>query len=81
MDAHSASSPLGTGIGGGYGADDKIMIRKVLFTRYNRSARYDSPVTNGLKFSALYAPGNDEASSLPGAYKAENFRPLVTGES
>jgi len=62
LDGHSASSPLGTGIGGGYGADDKIMIRKVLFTRYSRSARYDSPVTNGLKFSALYAPGNDEAA-------------------
>jgi predicted porin len=62
LDAHSTSSPLGTGIGGGYGIATGYMYQSVVTTRYSRAARYDSPVTNGLKVSAQYAPGNDEAA-------------------
>jgi len=62
LDAHSASSPLGTGIGGGYGIASGSMYQGVVTTRYSRSARYDSPVTNGLKVSLVYAPGNDESA-------------------
>jgi predicted porin len=62
LDAHSASSLLGTGIGGGYGIATGYMYQSVVTTRYSRSARYDSPVMNGLKVSAVYAPGNDEVA-------------------
>jgi hypothetical protein len=46
-----------------------------MYTRYNRAIRYDSPVTNGIKASALYAPGNDESAiSYDGiAYVARNM--------
>ena len=52
-----AASPLGTGVGSGYGATagDYSVIR------HNRSARYDSPTVNGFTASLLYAPGNDQA--------------------
>jgi len=62
LDAHSTSSPLGTGIGGGYGIGAGYMYQSVVTTRYSRSARFDSPVMGGLKVSAVYAPGNDEAA-------------------
>ena len=62
LDTHSTSSPLGTGIGGGYGIASGSMYQGVVTTRYSRSARFDSPVMNGLKVSAVYAPGNDEAA-------------------
>ena len=75
LDAHLASTPLGTGIGSGYGADDKFGSKTTMYTRYNRSIRFDSQVVNGLKGSALYAPGNDEAAvSYDGtAYVARNM--------
>jgi len=52
-----SASPLGTGIGSGYGATagDYSQIR------YSRSARYDSPTVGGFTASVLYAPGNDIA--------------------
>jgi len=62
LDAHSTSSPLGTGIGGGYGIASGSMYQGVVTTRYARSARFDTPVMGGLKVSAVYAPGNDEAA-------------------
>ena len=51
------ASPLGTGIGSGYG----VTAGDYSFIRHNRSARYDSPTINGFTASLLYAPGNDQA--------------------
>jgi len=53
------SSPLGTGVGSGYAGNAGTMINSVVQTRYNRSARYDSPAFSGLTASVLYAPGGD----------------------
>jgi predicted porin len=52
-----AASPLGTGIGSGYGAT----AGDYSSVRYSRSARYDSPAFSGVTVSVLYAPGNDQA--------------------
>ena len=62
------SSPLGTGIGSGYGGiADNQMVNSVVQTRYSRAIRYDSPSINGLTASFQYAPGNDQAEVLAGA--------------
>ncbi len=52
-----AGNPFGTGIGGGYGKNalDYSNIR------YNRSARYDSPVMSGFSGSLLRSTGDDTA--------------------
>jgi len=64
LDINSTSSPLGTGIGSGYGLTTKSLIRTAFIdTRYDRSVRLDSAVMNGIKVSALYAPGNDELNT------------------
>jgi len=76
LDANTVSSPLGTGVGSGYGATTKILIRHAfLDTRYDRSVRFDSPRINGLKASAVFAPGNDEAAVLidTNSYAARNM--------
>lgn len=39
------------------------MWTAVSVTRYNRSARYDSPNMNGLTVAIQYAPGNDQSPS------------------
>jgi predicted porin len=52
-----AASPLGTGVGSGYGAT----AGDYSSVRYSRSARYDSPAFSGVTLSVLYAPGNDQA--------------------
>ena len=64
LGSHSTSSPLGTGIGSGYTANGvaATMTNSYVQTRYNRSARYDSPSIGGFTASALYAPGGDEAA-------------------
>jgi predicted porin len=64
LGAHGDSSPLGTGIGAGYTANGKAatMTNSYVQTRYNRSARYDSPTISGFTASALYAPGGDEVA-------------------
>ena len=64
LGAHGDSSPLGTGIGAGYTAYgvSGTMTNSYVQTRYNRSARYDSPTIAGFTASVLYAPGNDEAA-------------------
>lgn len=51
------ASPLGTGVGSGYGAT----AGDYSSVRYSRSARYDSPSFSGLTVSLLVAPGNDQA--------------------
>jgi hypothetical protein len=60
------SSPLGTGVGSGYTGNGAAgtMLNSVVNTRYNRSAMYVSPNFNGVTFSALHAPGNDEVQVL-----------------
>jgi len=52
-----SASPLGTGVGSGFGAATADYSN----IRYNRSARYDSPSFNGFSVAVLYAPGNDIA--------------------
>jgi predicted porin len=58
--AHGAASPLGTATGSGYGT---LQTKVFADTRYNRSAKYESPVFNGLSGSVLYAPGMDRQDS------------------
>jgi len=64
LGAHGDSSPLGTGIGAGYTANgvSGTMTNSYVQTRYNRSARYDSPTIAGFTASAMYAPGGDEVA-------------------
>ena len=59
------ASPGGTGIGGGYtgGGTAGTMTNSFVQTRYNRSARYDSPVMSGFSASLMYIPGNDQAAA------------------
>jgi len=77
LDVNGASSPLGTGIGSGWGLTDGYGIRTVMAARFDRAARIDSPVINGFKASALFAPGNDETyiayNSTSDAYVARNM--------
>ncbi len=81
LGAHGDSSPLGTGIGAGYTAYgvSGTMTNSYVQTRYNRSARYDSPSFAGLTASVLYAPGGDEAAvaattaATAGSMTALNF--------
>jgi predicted porin len=54
-----SSSPLGTGVGSGYGLAGTFSN-----VRYNRSARYDTPVMNGFSASVLFAPGNDQTATV-----------------
>jgi len=54
------ASPLGTGIGSGYGTDTAAHS----FVRHSRSLRYDSPSLGGLTLSFNYAPGGDRTSGL-----------------
>ncbi|MEN9886155.1 MAG: hypothetical protein RL758_733 [Pseudomonadota bacterium] len=52
-----SSSPLGTGVGSGYGLAGTFSN-----VRYNRSVRYDSPNMSGFSASVLFAPGNDQTA-------------------
>ena len=67
-------SLLGTGIGSGYAPVTNGVTHSYSHIRYDRSVRYDSPNFNGFTVSALYAPGNDEATAtsvqIPNARKA-----------
>jgi hypothetical protein len=78
------SSPLGTGVGSGYTGNgvSGTMLNSVVNTRYNRSFMYVSPNFSGVTFSALHAPGNDEANvpatvasnaTVSGANTAQNI--------
>ncbi len=53
-----AGNPFGTGIGGGY-AKNALDYSNI---RYDRSARYDSPVVAGISGSLLRSTGNDAAT-------------------
>jgi len=58
------ASPLGTGIGSGYGNQT---VAYTLGPRYSRSIRYDSPSMSGVTLSLLYAPGGENLSGNTGA--------------
>ena len=62
LNVFQAASPLGTGIGSGYAPNSGQFTNAVVTTRYNRSARFDSPAIAGFTASVLYAPGNDVAA-------------------
>ena len=68
------SSPLGTGIGSGYGgiASANGMVNSVVQTRYSRSLRWDSPTVNGITASVIYAPGGDNNEVLTNAGTANS---------
>ena len=68
LDTFSNGSPGGTGIGGGYtgGGTAGTMTNSFVQTRYNRSARYDSPVMSGFSASLMYIPGNDQTAQTTG---------------
>jgi predicted porin len=57
------ASVLGTGVGSGYAPSTNQVTHAYSQIRYDRSARYDSPNFNGFTVSALYAPGNDQATT------------------
>ena len=72
LDAHGASSPLGTGIGSGWSLTGQSASMASGFTaaRYNRSIRYDSPAMGGLKVALLHAPGNDQTNTATSSVTA-----------
>jgi len=61
--ANGQQSPLGTGIGSGYG-----ILQNAVFasTRYNRSAKFESAVMNGFSGSIMYTPGNQADTTTTG---------------
>jgi predicted porin len=59
LEAHGASSPLGTGIGSGFAHATDTLTTRLSTARYSRSVRYDTPTINGLTGSFTYAPGAD----------------------
>jgi len=65
LNAYSASSPLGTGIGSGFSFSDHTAV-SVGTVRYNNSVRYDTPRFNGFAGSLTYAPGNADAGTVAG---------------
>jgi predicted porin len=62
LNSFQVAAPMGTGIGSGYtgGTTASTMTNSWVNTRYSRSVRYDSPSFNGIQFSYLRAPGNDQ---------------------
>ena len=61
--ANGQQSPLGTGIGSGYGALQSTVFAA---TRYNRSAKFESAVINGFSGSVMYTPGNQASTTTVG---------------
>jgi len=61
--ANGQQSPLGTGLGSGYG-----ILQSNVFagTRYNRSVKYESAVMNGISGSIMYTPGNQASTTTVG---------------
>jgi len=62
LDANGVGNPLGTGIGSGWSVNSNTLVGRSASARYNRSARFDSPVMNGLSAHFLFAPGGDQAA-------------------
>ena len=60
------ASPLGTGIGSGYGN----VATAYSFVRHSRSLRYDSPSLQGVVLSFNYAPGGDNLSAAANSANA-----------
>jgi len=52
--ANGQQSPLGTGLGSGYGPLQSTMIAA---TRYNRSVKFESATYGGISGSVMYTPG------------------------
>jgi predicted porin len=63
LESAGHASPLGTGVGSGYGPIAGQGMNSVVQTRYSRSMRYDSPVMAGFTASVQFAPGNDEVTN------------------
>jgi len=75
LGAWLTASPLGTGVGSGYAP---VEFGNTAVPRYNRSVRYDSPNMGGLTLSAIYVPGNDEATTAsPSLNGIPNSRPTT----
>jgi len=79
LDANGMGQPLGTGVGSGYATNSNTLMSRPAAARYSRSARYDSPVMNGLSAHFLFAPGGDQAnvndaSATYGAFQFPNAR-------
>ncbi len=72
-----SASPLGTGIGSGYGT----LVADYSNIRYDRSARYDSPNFAGFTVSALYAPGGDQPAATTPTFIANNNKVTELGLS
>ena len=70
-----SASPLGTGIGSGY----VVAAMDYSNIRYDRSARYDSPVMGGFSVSALYAPGGDQPAATTPSFIANNNKVTELG--
>jgi hypothetical protein len=62
LDANGVGNPLGTGIGSGWATHSNTLVNRSSNARYSRSARFDSPVMNGLSAHLLFAPGGDQAA-------------------
>jgi len=61
--ANGQQSPLGTGVGSGYGI---LQSNVFAATRYNRSAKFESAVMNGISGSVMYTPGNQASTTTTG---------------
>jgi len=76
LDAHSASSPLGTGIGSGFAPNASTMFNTSVSVRFSgRSLKYESPIMNGFQATYQYAPGNDEAAVAASSLNVAQFIP------
>jgi len=58
LDAFGAGSPFGTAVGSGYGSTGLIFGD---LTRIESTAKYESPLMNGIQISYLLGPKNDVA--------------------
>jgi len=61
--ANGQQSPLGTGLGSGYGI---LQSNVFAATRYNRSTKFESAVMNGFSGSVMYTPGNQATTTTTG---------------
>ena len=79
LSTFGASTPFGTGIGGGYAANH---LGHVTGIRYARSVRYDSPTFSGLTVSVLKAQGADAKVTQPvGTIGSTTANDVVVGAS
>jgi predicted porin len=79
LDANGIGNPLGTGVGSGWATHSNTLVNRSANARYSRSARFDTPVMNGISGHLVFAPGGDQAnvndaSSTYGAFQFPNAR-------